>query len=108
MAWAVALGKKKGRGRSDLTAGSVWVVFHPDPPRIRALAVNVHGSSFQTFAGRRYTEWTTIAGGSGPGIRRVSPARRMRRRGPHPFFITNINCFSRVLNPEGISPVGRA
>ncbi len=24
------------------------------------------------------------------------------------FFITNINCFSLVLNPVGISPVGRA
>src|SRR5208283_133173 len=36
----------------------------PGPPQIRARAINAHGSSFQTFAARRYTEWTTTAGGS--------------------------------------------
>ena len=41
------------------------MVAHPGPPQIRARAINAHGSSFQTFAARRYTEWTTIAGGSG-------------------------------------------
>lgn len=47
--------------------------------------------------------------GSGESAHPEGDHNRLDSASPHPsFFITNINCFSRVLNPAGISPVGRA
>jgi len=66
-------------------AGWPRVVAHPGLPQIRTCAINAYGSSGYGFAGRRYTEWTTTAPGSGCRSRSrlnrghgMSPARRRR------------------------------
>ena len=46
-------------------AGWPWVVAHPGLPQTRTCAIDAYGSSNHGFAGRRYTEWTTTAAGSG-------------------------------------------
>ena len=50
------------RGRPPGRSG--WLPTQT-PHRSVTCAINAHGSSCQTFAAGRHTEWTTIAGGSG-------------------------------------------